>query len=204
MTTRDIDEIVTDVIKSNIAKIYTSIPGRFESFDGELASVKPLIKKKYIDDEIEALPVIVGVPVLFPSTNEFQMTFPINKGDGCLIIFSMRDISNWIANGGDSEPVDLRKYDITDAMAIPGLFSPIESTIEYDEDDVLIKFNEAVIRIQKDEKFAIGNQNAELIDILSQLLAILKTDTAGGSPLAGAAQYAALQLTVDNFLKGLV
>jgi hypothetical protein len=221
MSEKDPNDIITDAIMSNIAKIHTALPGKFESFDGKFASVKPLIKKKYVDGVIEALPVISGVPVVFPSTGEFQLSFPIKKGDGCLIIFSERDISNWVAKGTDSEPAEPSKYDLSDAIAIPGLFSPAITTLEYDEENVVMKFIDILLTMKnngeftivnkegtfkggKDGKFAIGNSSAELLDVLSELLNTLKTEVAGPYPLAGQSVYTALALKVDTFLKGTI
>lgn len=151
---RDMTDIIPDVIQSKINKIFTAIPGEFIIYDGKLAKVKPLIQKLYVDDLTGVpvplpLPIVVDVPVMFPATKNFQMTFPIEKGDGCLLIFSMRDISNWIKTGVDSPPANKEKYALNDAIAIPGLISPILSTVIYDPANFVLKYKTTEIKINE-------------------------------------------------------
>jgi hypothetical protein len=202
---REIDEIVNDVISSRIAGIHTSLPGRIESFDGSLASVKPLIKKVFTDDEELSLPVIPGVPVIFPSTADFQFTFPLAKGDDCLLIFAERDLANWIAKGTDSAPADTKKYDLSDAIAIPGLYSPAVDPKTYDDTNIIISFKGATFKIQPDGKFAVGNSNAELIEVLSDFMdLVLTSNCVNGAPLtrSTSGEMLALKTKLDTFLKG--
>lgn len=50
-------------------------------------------------------------------------TFPIQKGDECLILFSDREIESWFINGGTNTISHSRMHDATDAIAIVGLRS---------------------------------------------------------------------------------
>lgn len=200
---REIDEIINDVITSRIAGIHTALPGRIETFDGSLASVKPLIKKVFTDGVELSLPVIPGVPVIFPATSDFQFTFPLKKGDDCLIIFSERDLSNWIAKGEDSIPADTKKYDLSDAIAIPGLYSPAVDPKTYDDTNVIMSFKGATFKIQPDDKFAIGNSTIELIEALSDFIDLVSTSNCvNGAPLSRSAEMITLKTQIDNFLKG--
>lgn len=205
MTERDIDTIITDVIMSKISRMHTALPGKFESFDGSLASVKPLIQKNYNNGTVQELPVISGVPVIFPATSDFQFTFPIKKGDACLIIFSERDLSNWVAKGVDSPPADNKKYDLSDAIAIPGLFSPASDPKTYDSENIIISYKGATFKIQPDGKFAIGNSSIELIKALSDFVDMVGTSNCvNGAPLTRAAEMVALKVQIDTLLKGAI
>ena len=50
------------------------------------------------------------------------MLFPINKGDGCLLLFSEVGIGRWMDARGEIAQDDLAHHNLTDAIAIPGLF----------------------------------------------------------------------------------
>lgn len=49
------------------------------------------------------------------------MTFPIKKDDECLVIFSDLSIDNWWESGNVQNPVEQRRHDLSDGMAIFGL-----------------------------------------------------------------------------------
>ncbi len=148
----DANPILQDVIRlavdSRIAGVHTSLPGRIEEYDHETqkARVQPLIKKKYLDGRVESLPAVDHVPVIWPRTTGVggacvSFTFPVRKGDLCLLFFTERALENWLTLGGEQEPGDSRKYDLTDAVALMGL-SPfsLKSKAE-NNDDVLLTYS---------------------------------------------------------------
>lgn len=151
-----LSEAISNTIAVLLSQIYTALPGRFESYKKEKASVKPLIKKTYIDGSIVSLPVITNVPVMFPRTQTAGITFPISKGDGCLLIFSGRSLENWLSSGKDSEPGDNRKYDLTDVIAIPGLFSFAQKNIASNNQDLEVQNSSNKITIKKNGDIEIG------------------------------------------------
>lgn len=94
------------------------------------------------------LPVLVDVPVVFPGAGGYTMTFPVQKGDEVLIVFSSRCIDGWWANGTDANAkaqpqTDLRMHDLSDGIAILGLRNqkrmlspaPAASSIQLRSDD---------------------------------------------------------------------
>lgn len=147
------DNILANVLKnaSNqmMAQMHTCLPGVVVSYDytKQKASVKPSIKRKYKDGRVDSLPVIVSVPVVWPRSSNASMTFPVNKGDGVLLVFSERALELWLTQGGETEPGDTRKYDLTDAIAIPGLYPFSTPSLAENNTDVLIKYNSTTVRI---------------------------------------------------------
>jgi hypothetical protein len=71
------------------------------------------------------MPIITDVQVLFPGTKKALIQYELNKGDGCLLVFSTQSLEKWIiGTGNEVEAGDLRRFSLTDAFCIPGLFPP--------------------------------------------------------------------------------
>ena len=114
-------EAINNIIES---RVHTCIPGIVNKYDpsGPTVEATIAIKKELEDGTILEAPMVVAVPVIFPRTNRCHITFPLEKGDGVLLLFSERSIEEYCQNGTVNAPQDLRRFDITDAVAIPGFF----------------------------------------------------------------------------------
>ena len=103
--------------------------------------------------------------------------------------------------------------DLSDAIAIPGLYSFNDTLDDVSGDDFVISYSGSKITIRKSgeisietsNKIAIGNQTSELLDILSRLLGELSTSltTAEATPIQGTVLYNTLKSEIDN-LKGSI
>jgi hypothetical protein len=127
--------------------------------------VQPLINKIFPDGSTVAHPPILNVPLIFPSSKTSAFTFPVDKGDTVLCVFSQRGLDTFKAGGGlPTKPTDFRKHDRRDAMAIPGLspFSnainnPKQRTHSHSTKDAVIAHNigtaaECEVRLKPDGK----------------------------------------------------
>lgn len=151
------------VFDALISSLFTCLPGRIESYDYSTrkATVKPLIKKTLLDETVEELPVITEVPVVFPMSKLSGMSFPLNRGDGVLLVFSQRSLERWANTGEDSEPGDPRKYDMTDAIAVVGLFSFKQNNLASNNDDLEIHHKGQKITLKSNGDIEIGNGTLE-------------------------------------------
>jgi hypothetical protein len=127
------------LIDKHIGNIHTALPGEIVGFDTEtcLASVQPKAQMHLTDGRILNYPVITGVPIVFPqSGTDTAIAYPVKKGDGCLIIVSEQALDYWMDSGTTSSEL---KHDLTNAIAIPGLFRvPLEDVKEASKDDAVI------------------------------------------------------------------
>lgn len=129
MTTRSptLAETMNRGAARQISRIRVALPARVETYDAatQQVSVQPLIQDGYTDEsgerQAERLPVIPHVPVVFPGAGGFRVTFPIAVGDTVLVVFSSSSLDQWLALGGEVDPKDDRRHDLSDAIAIPGL-----------------------------------------------------------------------------------
>lgn len=119
-------ELLNHVKARWAADLRVAIPGRVEKYDAatQLVDVQPLVKDRLelaTSEETLQLPVITNVPLMFPGTKTWHMTFPVEAGDEVLLVFSDKSIDAWQDQGGISDPADARRHHLTDAVAIPGL-----------------------------------------------------------------------------------
>ena len=149
-----------DAVEILIARIlqgvYTSIPGIISSFDKDQQTVRviPAIKAvKTVNGEKQLLklPELIEVPVCFPSSNssKFSLTHPIQKGDECLLVFSMRSIDNWYEFGGFQgpvEPVTPRSHNISDAICIMAPHSLGNVISNFQDDCIEIRNEDRTVR----------------------------------------------------------
>lgn len=125
--TYSLADVLDGFVERRLRNVNTAIPGRVESYDAttQKANVQPLIKQAYTDESgyrvAEDLPVIPGVPVVFPGSGAYTITFPVAKGDTVLLIFSQASLDKWRKSGGKVDPGDDSHHDLSDAIAIPGL-----------------------------------------------------------------------------------
>lgn len=105
--------------------LHTAIPARIIDFDQktQTATIEILVQKLMADGTGENFPPLLDVPVSFPRGGGFAVTFPLNKGDEGIALFSERCIDGWWENGKPSIPLDFRLHDLSDAIFIPGITS---------------------------------------------------------------------------------
>lgn len=114
------------------AGLWTALPGIIQSFSagGDFpltCSVQPAIKVlvRQIDGSIVStpLPLLVDCPVQFPSGGDCTLTFPVKKGDECLVVFANRCIDAWWQSGGVQEQAEMRMHDLSDGFVLLGFRS---------------------------------------------------------------------------------
>lgn len=115
---------IEETARSVMNELHTALPGKVVSIDfgTGMASIKPC--GKYITSSGKKLeyPVLTEVPLVFPFSQSAGagMAFPVKAGDGCLVIISETALDEWRSGAEAEAPL---RYDLTNAMAIPGLLS---------------------------------------------------------------------------------
>jgi hypothetical protein len=113
-----------------MANIHTCLPGKIISYDKDtgLAKVQPLLKRKYKNAKTPTeLPVISGVPVLFPRTGTARLRFPVKADDTVALFFSERSLDRWLEKGGSVDPEDPSRFALNDAIAVLGMYPKSEA-----------------------------------------------------------------------------
>lgn len=132
------DEMLILVQQGWQSKIYTALPCIIQSFDANKKTItaQPAIRANVRNQDGTitqiSLPILVDVPVFFPSGGGFTLTFPIQPGDECLVVFSSRCIDNWWllgcpedSNGNlTTQPqAEQRMHSLSDGIAYVGISS---------------------------------------------------------------------------------
>lgn len=115
------------LMDGRLAEVYTGMPGVVVSYDpsSKRASVQPSLPRGFRlrgDREVERLPVINEVPILWPSfMGGVRMKGILIPGDPVWIMFSQRSTDRWKAGGGVIDDTgDDRMHHVSDAFAYPG------------------------------------------------------------------------------------
>lgn len=147
--------------------VNTSAPGRIVSYDAarNRATVRASLPKRIADGSDLAPPETFEVPLAHMAGGGARVSVPVKAGDGVLLIFSQRSLENWL-QGSDVAPDDPRVFDISDAIAIPGLSAggpPV------DPENLVMSMGESTISIKPGEEIEIKTTTlkikAETIEI---------------------------------------
>jgi len=135
----DLGQLLAMTIAATRGPMKVAIPATVVAYNPTLQSVtvKPTVMGRYQDVETGGLvpfplPTIANVPVAFPSATGFAITWPLTPGDTVFLVCADRSIDEWKSTGlPENLPLHTRRFDLTDAVAIPGLrpfTSPIPAT----------------------------------------------------------------------------
>ncbi len=137
--TPSLEHVIRGAMDRWATELHTAIPAVVKSYDAETQTIsaQPLIRVGVTgadgERDVERLPIISDVPVMFLGAGVFRITFPIAAGDTVLLIFSEASLDKWLSTGGDVDPLDDRRFHLSDAIAIPGLRSRPQATPVDDE-----------------------------------------------------------------------
>lgn len=154
----DRDQLDTALSRRIMSEMRVATPGIIQSFnpDEMTCTVLPAIKGSDADDKggraSADLPVLVDVPVVFPSAGGCIITFPVKEGDECLLVFADNCIDFWWQNGGVQEPVDARMHDLSDAFAIIGPRSQARKISNISTTAIEIRSDDNATKISLDPK----------------------------------------------------
>ena len=94
-----------------LSSMHCALPGTIVSFDAEAqtAVIQPAVSRNGVQ-----MPQLRDVPVFMP------VSFEINPGDACLVIFADCDIDAWFENGEVEVPASGRMHSLSDGFAFVG------------------------------------------------------------------------------------
>ncbi len=146
---------IENTIQEAIYDIHTALPGTISKFDPAtgMATVKPEGSAAMKNGKRLKYPSIVKVPVVFPQAGgqDTVIVYPVKPGDGCLVIICENDLKPWMSHGKETE--SNMKFDLTNAVCIPGLLSDGSETLQkaVDENAIILKNKDMEMMLKEDE-----------------------------------------------------
>ena len=124
-----LSDVIRAAVAARLVSVYTSIPATVVDYDEDTQTITAQINilgASYIDEFGNTNRVNIGpinrVPVCFPGTGAYSITWPLSQGDTVKLDFACGSIDRWMSLGGQGvDPMDDRRFAKDDAMAMPGL-----------------------------------------------------------------------------------
>lgn len=127
-TKPQLSDVISDAIRSELATVHTSLPGRIVDYDQatQIATVQISVQfsRRGLDDErIPYTPSpLSGVPILWPTGGggKYSDTWPLERGDEVWVHFAERSIDEWVMSDTSVvTPASVRRFNLSDAVATP-------------------------------------------------------------------------------------
>ena len=104
-----------------LSSLHCALPGMVVSFDAEsqTAVIQPAVSR-IIPTVAEGSPSSVSLPLLRDVPVFMPVSFEVNPGDACLVIFADCDIDAWFETGEAEVPASGRMHSLSDGFAFVG------------------------------------------------------------------------------------
>ncbi|MFA1583778.1 Gp138 family membrane-puncturing spike protein [Proteus mirabilis] len=116
----NLTEVLQSQDKATSARIRVAMPAKVLSFDGKHTVTAQIMIKQNVNGKHVSYPPIPDVPVSFLRAGGFSLTVPVKVGDEGTLLFYDRCIDGFYASGKESEILDFRLHDLSDASFLPG------------------------------------------------------------------------------------
>lgn len=173
-----LEEVMANWSKRATSEVNVSLPGVVLSYDStkQTATVRPVVRESFEDDDEAIYSVdfapIPSVPVAHWRTGAFAIHAPLKPGDFVTLLVSDRSIDEFMSSGSDDNtPQMLRRFDWSDAIAIPMPPAPSPITGLLD-DGMVLGAEDGTVGITMTEagKIKIEASGDELLGLLSDLI----------------------------------
>lgn len=133
--TLELVDVIRDAVRSMLQNVNTALIAKVVAKREKTLDVQPVVSLVVGGEKVD-YPVFSDVPILWMHGGASHLTFPIVVGDYVLLVFSQRCFDNWYDGKDLQAPPEPRLHDLSDAVAIPGLFNqagapaiPTETTL---------------------------------------------------------------------------
>lgn len=147
-----LESILKSFISFNINQINTCMVGEVVNTDNlsnGFVDVQPLVNKRGGNYDTYEYPVISYVPVVMPATTTAGIILPVKRGDTVLLVIGQHCFDQFkLGVKVPHDTLDLRRFDISDAVAFVG-FNTAQDSVwntdnhkkEYSEDSLRVYNN---------------------------------------------------------------
>ena len=179
------NQLYDNLIQKASFDIRCCIPGIIQSYNSEnnTAEIQPAIREEVVNEDNSVsyvnLPLLINVPIVFPSTKLGGVRFTLEQGDECIVVFSDLSYDNFWTSGNVQNPIEVRRHDLSDGIAIPCVLS--QPNTKAVESGFTVSFGEAKINMNNNN-MTLSDANGQIT--LEQIIRLLRhkhEDSLGGS-----------------------
>jgi len=169
--------VIQDAINAALDRVNTGMPAQVVKVDVTkgVCDVQPCLKRLNAKGVVVQLPVIVDVPIANYRAGKAAIYLPVKVGDYVELRFSQRSLDEWKTKGGVVDPQDTRKFQLSDAIAYPGVNPDNKPPEGASADNIVIKNDQTTITVSPDGKYKFEGASDEILDLLIQALDKVKT-----------------------------
>ena len=124
-----LDDALEDALFSYMLAKRHCLPGKVSAFDPvtQTITAEVMVSSETETGERVPLPPVGDVPILQLGGGGYNITFNPAPGDHCILLVADRCIDGWFETGENRVPDDFRQNDLSDCIAIVGLFPKVSS-----------------------------------------------------------------------------
>ena len=186
----DDSQLYENIIKKVNFNLRCCIPGVIQQYDPKTntASIQPAIREEIVNEDNTVqymnLPILVNVPIIFPSCSIGSIKMLLKQGDECLVLFSDLSIDNFWKYANVQNPIEVRRHDLSDGIAIPCVLSQ-PNTKQFNGTGIEITSGDSKIEIGKDEITFTNNYGSVTLTQIIRIMNHIHTAPAMGGKTSG-------------------
>ena len=183
------NQLYDNLIHKASFDIRCCIPGIIQSYNANnnTAEIQPAIREEVVNEDNSVsyvnLPLLINVPIVFPSTKLGGVRFNIEQGDECLVVFSDLSYDNFWKSGNVQNPIEVRRHDLSDGIAIPCVLS--QPNTKAVEEGLTITYGKAKIKMKDDEITFYNSYDSVTLDQVIRIMNHVHTAPAMGGKTTG-------------------
>lgn len=137
-------EILDEALENHMLDVHTALPGKIVTYDAatQTAEIQLQIKRQLRNEDdvvvSEEMPLLPNVPIAFPRSTTFFVSFPLAADDFVMVIFQESSIDAWRSQGSLIPAGDTRRHTLTGAVALPCLYPNTAPLAEASEDFMIV------------------------------------------------------------------
>lgn len=171
--------------------------GTVQEFDATKQTAKVTINYKQTVQQLDPdskiykpvlldYPILADCPVVFLGGGSGALTFPVAKGDECLVLFNDRDMDNWFSGSNNGQPATNRTHSFSDGLILVGIRSMGNILSDFDTARVVLRNGTTIVGVGA-SLIKLANNQYTLNNLLQELINEIKSlvsATAGITVLA--------------------
>lgn len=218
----ELSDLLDDLKKDTMNAMNCIQIGTIQSYNPLLNTAKVSInfKVELLNGDIKEYPQLEDCPVFIMGGVSSYVSFPIAKGDTCIVLFNDKCIDDWYLTGEVVKPANNRSHSIADGIVLVGLRS-IDKAVKNPANSICIEGGPKKVSIRNDDEDlksllegqtttlksmidTIKDMNQAIYDLIT-LIAQISVPSFGAPPsnasliLAEQSKYTGYKTSLDGF-----